>query len=157
MHPADSEDQPGIHGVWQLASYYVENLRTAERTEVFGPNPKGVLILLPEGRMTAMLTPTNRKQPATEKAQADAFRNLIAYSGMYRLEPPDRFVTTVDIAWFEPWVGSRQPRRFTLRDDVLEITSGPKQEPLMGDEPMLAVLQWVRESSVAPQISSRVA
>lgn len=156
-YPNDSTDEPNIYGVWRLQGYYVENLQTGERIEVFGPDPKGILILLPEGRMTAMLTPTQRKQPATDEEQADAFRNLIAYSGVYRLEPPDRFVTTVDIAWFEPWVGSEQPRRFTVDGDVLEIISGPSREPLMGDEPMIAVLRWVRESRVAPEISSRVA
>jgi hypothetical protein len=36
--------------------YYLENVDTAERTEVFAANPNGVLILLPEGRMAAIVT-----------------------------------------------------------------------------------------------------
>jgi Lipocalin-like domain len=92
-------DVPDIYGVWRLQSYYLENMETAERTEVFGPKPNGVLILLPEGRMAAIITPTEQRQPTTEADEASAFRNLITYSGLYRLEPPDRFVTTVDVAW----------------------------------------------------------
>jgi lipocalin-like protein len=118
-------DVPDIYGVWRLQSYYLENMETAERTEVFGPKPNGVLILLPEGRMAAIITPTEQRQPTTEADEASAFRNLITYSGLYRLEPPDRFVTTVDVAWFQPWTGSQQARRFALHDDTLEIVSDP--------------------------------
>jgi hypothetical protein len=81
-------DVPDIYGVWRLQSYYLENMQTAERTKVFGPTPNGVLILLPEGR-PAIITPTEQRQPATEADEASAFRNLIAYSRLYRLEPPD--------------------------------------------------------------------
>jgi hypothetical protein len=30
-------DVPDIYGVWRLQSYYLENMETAERTEVFAP------------------------------------------------------------------------------------------------------------------------
>src|SRR5262245_41307921 len=98
-------DLPDICGVWRLRSYYLQNLQTDERTQPNGDRPNGVLILLPEGRMAAILTPGEQMRPETEADQAEAFRKLVAYSGRYRLEPPDRFVTTVDIAWFQPWVG----------------------------------------------------
>jgi hypothetical protein len=133
-------DVPDIYGVWRLQSYYLENMETAERTEVFGPKPNGVLILLPEGRMAAIITPTEQRQPTTEADEASAFRNLITYSGLYRLEPPDRFVTTVDVAWFQPWTGSQQARRFALHDDTLEIVSDPHRLPLAPDALTIAVV-----------------
>jgi Lipocalin-like domain len=142
-------DVPDIYGVWRLQSYYLENMETAERTEVFGPEPNGVLILFPEGRMAAIITPTEQRQPATEADEASAFRNLIAYSGLYRLEPPDRFVTTVDVAWFQPWIGSQQARRFALHDDTLDIVSDPHRLPLVPDALTIAVLSWVRESTAS--------
>jgi hypothetical protein len=43
--------------------------------------------------------------------QAEAFQKLVAYSGLYRIESPDRFVTAIDVAWFEPWLGSEQARK----------------------------------------------
>jgi len=40
-----------IAGVWILRSFHMEDLKSGQRTEVFGPNPRGVLIIHPGGRM----------------------------------------------------------------------------------------------------------
>jgi hypothetical protein len=140
-------DLPDICCVWRPRSHYLENEQTGERTEVFGPRPNGVLILFPDGRMAAIITPTEQRQPATEADEASAFRNPIAYSELYRLEPPDRFVTTVDVAWFQPWIGSQQARRFALHDDTPNIVSDSHRLPPAPDALTIAVLPWVRESS----------
>lgn len=145
-------DRAAIHGVWRLKSYNLENLQTGERTDVFGPNPNGVLTLLPEGRMFALLTPGDRKRPVSEADEASAFRNLLAYSGRYRLEPPDRFVTTVDVASLESWVGSEQSRKFRLDGDTLDITIGPARMSLTGDAMVMNVLSWVREHTIALKV-----
>ncbi|WP_029117478.1 lipocalin-like domain-containing protein [Mycobacterium sp. URHB0044] len=147
-------DQTTIHGVWRLKSYYLENLQTGERTHVFGSNPNGVLTLLPEGRMFALLTPGERTRPETEADEANAFRNLLAYSGRYRLEPPDRFVTTVDVASLESWVGSEQARKFRLHGDALDITIGPARMSLTGDAMVMNVLSWVRERNGALKVTA---
>jgi hypothetical protein len=136
---------PDVFGVWRLRSYFLKNVETDERIDPFGAQPNGVLILLPEGRMAALLTPQEQKQPATEADEADAFRRMIAYSGLFRLEPPDRFITTVDVAWFKPWVGSRQARKYMLGEDTLDIISDPTRTPLTGDALVVGVLSWVRE------------
>jgi hypothetical protein len=99
----------------------------------------------PEGRAVAVMTPAEQRKPATEADQAQAFQKLVAYSGRYRVEPPDRLVTTVDIAWFEPWVGSQQARKFTVNGDTLQIVSEPTRTPLTGDALVIGVLSWVRE------------
>jgi Lipocalin-like domain len=75
-------DVPDIYGVWCLQSYYLENMETAERTEVFGPTPNGVLDSASRRSHGAIITPTEQRQPATEADEASAFRNLIAYSGL---------------------------------------------------------------------------
>jgi hypothetical protein len=142
-------DIPDICGIWRLQSCYLKNLQSDERSEPYGVRPNGVLILLPEGRMAALLTPTEQKRPETEADQADAFRKLVAYSGHYRLEPPDRFVTLVDIAWLQPWVGSQQARRFALQGDTLDIITEPKQGLFTGDAMVIYVLSWVRENTTA--------
>ena len=146
--------QTSIHGVWRLKSCYLEHLQTGERTDLFGPNPNGVLTLLPEGRMFALLTPGERKRPASEADEASAFRNLLAYSGRYRLEPPDHFVTTVDVASLESWVGSEQSRKFRLDGDRLDITVGPARMSRTGDAMVMNVLSWVRESTIALKVSA---
>lgn len=138
---------PDLFGAWRLRRYYLTNVQTRERIDPFGAQPNGVLILLPEGRMVALLTPEEQKQPATEAEEADAFRRMIAYSGLYQLEPPDRFVTTVDAAWFHPWVGSNQARRFKLNDNTLDNISDPTRIPLTGDALVFGTLSWVRETA----------
>ncbi|GAB7146588.1 lipocalin-like domain-containing protein [Mycobacterium riyadhense] len=137
-----------VFGVWRLRSYFLQNVKTSERIEPFGARPNGVLILLPEGRMAALLTAEGQKLPATEAEEADAFRHTIAYSGQFRLEPPDRFITMVDVAWSQPWVGSEQARKFALDGETLHIISDPTRSPLTGDDVVEGVLSWVRERAM---------
>ena len=138
-----------ISGVWRLRAFYSEDVATGRRTEPFGPNPNGVLILHPEGRMVALLTPAERTAPTTDAERSVAFQQLVAYSGRYRLEPPDQFITTVDIAWFQPWVGSEHPRSYRFGGDTLDIVSAPVRTPLTGDALVRGVVSWVREGSAA--------
>ncbi|HEX2213526.1 MAG TPA: lipocalin-like domain-containing protein [Mycobacterium sp.] len=139
-------DLPDICGVWRLRSYLLRNLATGEDTEVFGSEPNGVLILLPEGRMAGIVTPSEQTPPVTEADRAAAFQKLIAYSGRYRLEPPNRFITSVDVAWYQPWLEKEQARSFALDGDMLEITSDPTTTPLTGDAPVIGLLSWRRET-----------
>ena len=99
----------------------------------------------PEGRMIGVITPAERRAPTTETEQAAAFQKLIAYSGRYRLEPPNRFVTTVDVAWLQPWVGTEQARTYKLDGDLLDIVSAPTRVPLTGNALVAGVLSWERE------------
>ena len=138
-------DMPDITGVWRLRSYSLKNLETGELFQPYGDRPDGVLILLPEGRMVALTHPSDRKPPETEADQADIFRRMLAYSGPYRLEPPDRFVTTVDVAWNPLWIGSEQARTFTLDGDSLNVVSSPSKYPPAGDALVVGILSWVRE------------
>jgi len=140
-------DVPGVCGVWRLRSYYLQDVETGARIEPFGPNPRGVIVLHPEGRMTTVLTPAEQGAPATETDQAKAFRSMVAYSGLYRLEPPNRFITTVDVTWFQPWLGSEQSRKYSLHENTLDVVSDPTSTPLTGDASVIAVLSWVRESA----------
>jgi hypothetical protein len=57
-------------------------------------------------------------------------------------------VTSVDIAWFEPWVGSEQARDFVVNGDTLDIVSMPTRGPLTGDALVVGVLSWIRESAL---------
>jgi Lipocalin-like domain len=138
-------DNPDISGVCRLRAFLLEDVQTGKRFESFGPNPRGALIMHPEGRMVAVLTPAEQKAPTTETEQAAAFQRLIAYSGCYRLEPPNRFVTTVDVAWLQPLVGTEQARTYKFDGDTLDIVTAPARVPLTGDALVIGVLSWERE------------
>lgn len=96
--------------------------------------------------MAGIVTPSEQPPPVTDADRADAFQKLIAYSGHYRLEPPNRFVTSVDVAWYQPWLEEEQARSFHIQGDVLDITSDPTTTPLTGGASVVGVLSWLRES-----------
>lgn len=149
----------GVLGVWTLRSLSMENVETKERSEPFGPEPRGSLILHPDGRMMALITPRERITPITEAEQAAALQKLVAYSGRYRLEPPDRFVTSVDVAWFEGWIGTDQARTYVLDGDRLDILTPPALMPQPGGDPVsvVSILSWTREAPIAAEEPRQVA
>jgi hypothetical protein len=140
-----THDSSSLFGVWLRRSYQLEDVATGKRTDTFGPNPSGALILHPDGRMIGVITPKPGPQPASDAERAEAYRNMVAYSGRYRLVPPDGFVTNVDIAWFPGWVGSEQARFYKLDGDRLDIVTAPTRTPRTGDALVRGVLSWVRE------------
>src|SRR5215471_4283926 len=145
---SDMTNLSDVIGIWRLRSCYLEIMETGERIEPYGARPNGVFMIHPDGRVAVVMTSEEQRKPATAADQAEAFQKLVAYSGLYRVEPPDRLVTAVDIAWFEPWVGSEQARRFAVKGDTLEIVSEPTRSPLTGDALVIGVLSWIREGKM---------
>ncbi|NKM26541.1 hypothetical protein GFM18_17805 [Rhizobium laguerreae] len=140
-YPMHAKD---LVGIWIIESFHMEDCATGKRTQPWGERPSGAVTFNPEGRMFALITPDGRSDPKTEADEAVAFRSMLAYSGQYRVEPPNRLVTTVDIAWFEPWVGSEQVRYCNLSGDSLTLTSAPLNMPQQ-NALMFAVVTWRRE------------
>ena len=117
----------------------MEDVDTGRRSKPFGPAPRGTLILHPDGHMTAMISPRERTPD---------LQSFIAYSGRYRLEPPDRLVTAVDVAWIDAWVGTDQVRTYALDGDTLDLRTPagrmPRQEG--GEMTVMGMMSWVREA-----------
>ena len=134
-----------VTGVWLLRAFQVENMDTGDVSEPFGPDPRGTM-MFHDGRVVALLTPGRRAAPSTDADRARAFQQLVACSGPYRLEPPDQFVIEVDIAWFEPWIGTEQVRTYTIDGDRMEIVSTPTRLPRPNgtDATVVARLSWLR-------------
>lgn len=131
-------------GIWIVRSFYVEDCRTGERSQPWGDRPSGTVMFHPEGWMFALTTPDGRSRPAAEADEAAVFRSMLAYSGPYRLEPPNKLVTSVDMAGFEPWVGSEQVRYCATDGDRLTLTSTPLNMPQQQTAPVFAVVGWTR-------------
>lgn len=131
-------------GVWKLHSFDLTDTVTGEKRQPLGPSPRGSLVLHPSGRMIAVLTPSDRKPPITAEEKAAAFDAMYAYSGPYRLEG-DEFVTSVDVAWFEPWISSEQRRTFRIDGDRMRIVSAPVRSPAFAN-PIIGTLVWTREA-----------
>jgi hypothetical protein len=129
-----------LTGVWILRSAYLRRVDDGEKILTYGDNPRGVLILHEGGRMAAIITPSDQTGDAPPPR-----RNLLAYSGRYRIEPGNRFVTDVDIAWIPNWVGTPQGRNFALRDGVLDIVSDPMPVEFLDGAMAIGILTWARE------------
>ena len=141
--PALADEQQQLVGVWKLQKYEVEFQDTGERTAPFGNNPNGYGIFTPEGRTMAILTAEDRKVPQTDADRADAFRSMVAYTGTYRIEG-DRWITKVDTAWNEAWIGTDQIRFFRLDGDELTVTSNWRPYPLFDGRVARGLLVWSR-------------
>lgn len=92
--------------------------------------------------MAAVITAEGRKPAITDEEQIAAFRSLFAYSGKYRLEGSDKFITKVEVAWNEAWVGTDQVRNYKVDGDRLTIVT-PNVNFDGGI--MTAILSWERE------------
>jgi len=133
-------------GTWIIESFHMEDCATGRRTQPWGEQPSGTVIFGSDGRMFALITAGGRSAPAVEADEAAAFRSMLAYSGHYRIEPPNQLVTRGDIAWLEPWVGSEQVRYCELSGDSLLHTSAPLDLPRQA-EAAFAVVIWRKEAA----------
>ena len=141
--PGFAVEREQLLGVWKLQTYEIEFQDTGEREASFGAHPNGFIIFTPEGRMMAVLTAEDRKVPQTDADRVAAFRSMYAYSGIYRLED-DRWITRVDTAWNESWVGTDQVRLYRLDGDTLTVTSNWRTYPNYDGRIARGFLTWVR-------------
>jgi hypothetical protein len=109
-------------GNWRLVSS--QAIVDGQAHDLFGPDPKGYLILTPQGRLCALTTAAYRKPGDDDKERAALHRSMMAYTGRYRVEGDD-FVTVVEASWNESWNGTEQRRHFRVEGDRLFIESAP--------------------------------
>ncbi len=141
--PQLTSNAAGVVGTWQLLSIQFEFADTGECVDVYGPDPSGFLILTNGRRLMGIVTAAGRAIPKTEADRADLFESMMAYSGKYRVEGENKFVTAVDVAWHPAWSGE-QTRFFALEGDVLSITTPQQTVPLFPGRPGRGVLRWRR-------------
>ena len=141
--PVLADERQQLVGVWRLQTYDVEFQDTGEHAAPFGAHPNGFGIFTPEGRTMGILTAEGRKAPQTDADRAAAFQGMVAYSGTYRLED-DRWITTVDIAWNEAWMGTEQVRFYRVEGDTLTVTSNWRPYPLFDGRVARGLLTWIK-------------
>ena len=110
-----------VFGNWKRISLYTEDAQSKQRVNPYAEQPKGHAVITAD-RLFALVAADGRKPPQTSDEQAAAFRSMIAYTGKYGVEN-DKFVTTVDLAWNEAWVGTEQVRFWRVDRDKLSRIS----------------------------------
>lgn len=132
-----------VVGTWELLSIQFEFADTGECVDLYGPNPSGFLIFTNGGRLMGIVTAAGRAIPKTEADRAGLFESMMAYSGKYRAEGGNKFVTVVDVAWHPAW-NDEQTRFFALDGDVLSITTAQQTIPQFPGRLGRGVLRWRR-------------
>jgi hypothetical protein len=131
-------------GTWRLVSFDVEDQTTSGRQPIFGPTPKGRLVILENGLMMAMLTAEGRLIPKADEDRVKAFNTMFAYSGRYKIQG-DQFSTDVDISWNEAWTGTAQVRSFCFVGSRLQLISAWAPSLLDPSRTARGILEWERE------------
>jgi hypothetical protein len=138
-----AEQQHPLVGNWKLISYKLI-VGNDEPRDFLGQQPKGYLILTPEGRMMALLTSDTRKFGPSDAERAELEKSMIAYSGKYRIEGGD-FITTVDTSWNEAWNGTEQRRHYSVEGDKLMIEAAPQPSTVFLGKTSYGKLVWERD------------
>ena len=124
----DFEQQ--IQGNWTLVSIY--NELDGKKSDVFGPNPRGSLILTPDGRfsfvvMAASLpkfAANNRVKGTPEENQA-VVQGSVAYFGTYKTVNEKEKTVSLQIegSTFPNWDGQNQTRVMLVVGDEMKLTN----------------------------------
>jgi len=132
-----------IIGSWKLLSFYDESVDSGKKADVFGENPRGLLILTADGRIAMTLLDKSR-QPAkgplpTDAEAAELFKTMLAYVGRYDIDPTTteagaKMVIRSEVASNPRLEGV--DRGFLVRVDGNKLifkTTPPARSPLTGE------------------------
>ena len=112
-----------LAGTWKVVSL-ITKFNGGDAVEPFGPNPKGTLVLTPEGQWIIILTRANREPAKNLEEKAALLDSMLAYSGKYTIEG-NRMMIRVDTTWNEIYsaANQNQTRFFNIEGDKLTIRS----------------------------------
>jgi lipocalin-like protein len=108
-------------GTWKLTAWVVQVIGEDSR-EPYGPNPKGRLVITPEGHWITIITGANRRPAKTADEKAALLDSVIAYSGKYTIEG-NKITIRVDMSSNEIFTGANQDqtRLFKIEGDILTV------------------------------------
>jgi hypothetical protein len=143
---AGGQQKTDLIGTWKLVSAW-STRPNGERVPLYGEHPIGFLTYTRAGRMTAIISDSQRRPLSSEDRlavpmpeRAAAFSNFVAYAGTFRVEG-DRVIHHVEISWLQNWVGTDQVRKMKLEGNRLTL-----QPPIrtLGGEQRVNELVWER-------------
>ncbi|WP_426439665.1 lipocalin-like domain-containing protein [Bradyrhizobium genosp. P] len=141
--PAFAAGPDSLIGNWKLVSSQVV-VEGQPPQDLFGSNPRGYLVLTPDGRSIVLTTADGRKAGMGDAERAALHKSMLAYTGKYRVEGDD-FITVVDLSWNEAWNGTEQRRHFRIEGDKLFIESAPGPSIVFPGKIDFRRIVWERE------------
>lgn len=121
-----------LQGSWMLVSEYVE--KDGKKTEAFGPNARGSMILAADGHFSIMLMRASlpefaakSRMKGTDDENRAIVQGSVAYFGRYTVESEKEQTVNlnlhVDGSTFSHWDGQDQKRVMTIEGDKLMVTT----------------------------------
>jgi lipocalin-like protein len=115
-------------GTWTLVSNVTE--QGGNKTDTFGPHPKGILTVDANGRYVLAIVraglpkvASNNRTTATPEENKAIVQGSIVHFGTLSLNAADKTISfKIETATFPNWDGTEQQRAFTLTGDELQYT-----------------------------------
>jgi hypothetical protein len=126
-----ANDSATLVGTWKLVSFVNEFQDGSEPRRAYGNHPTGYIIFTADGRFMSVVEAEGRKPPENDEQRAAAFRSMIAYTGMYRVEG-DKITTKVDVSWNPAWVGTEQIRNYRPEGNQFKVVTPWAMSPNFG-------------------------
>jgi len=116
-------------GTWTLVSAVTE--QGGNKTDTFGSNPKGILMVDANGRYVIAFSRTdlpkvasNNRTTATAEENKAIVAGSLAHFGTLSVNAADKtFTFKIEAATFPNWSGTEQKRPFTISGDQLRYTA----------------------------------
>jgi polyisoprenoid-binding protein YceI len=124
--PAWAQSMKDLAGTYTLVSSVTEQGGT--KTETFGPNPKGMLVLDAGGRYVISFRraelakiATNNRTTGTADENKAVVASTLSHFGTYSVDGAAKtLVFKIEASSFPNWDGTSQSRAFTLTGDELK-------------------------------------
>ncbi len=117
-----------LAGTWTLVSTVTE--QGGNKTDIYGPNPKGILMVDANGRYVIAFAradlpkiASNNRTTATPEENKAIVGGSITHFGTLSVNAADKTITfKIETATFPNWDGTEQKRPFTVTGDELTYT-----------------------------------
>lgn len=133
-------------GTWKLVSVIREEIPSGLKMDLLGPDPKGFINYLADGRMMVIVVGSDRKKPvgnvATSAEAESLFRSMNSYAGTYAVTD-DEVTHHVDISFNETWTDTKQTRFYTLEASRLTLSTSVSPDPYDGKMSVRSLI-WER-------------
>ena len=115
-------------GTWTLVSAI--NEQGGDKTDIYGPHPKGILAVDATGRYVLVIAradlpkvASNNRTTATPEESQAIVQGSIAHFGTVSVNAADQTLTfKIETSLFPKWDGTEQQRPFTITGDALTYT-----------------------------------
>ncbi len=134
-----------VAGTWKVVSWLTK-FDGGDIAEPYAANPKGRLVLTPEGQWLIILTGANRRPAKNIDEKAALLDSTLAYSGKYTIEG-NRMTIRVDMSSNEIYTGAsqNQTRFFNIDGDKLTIRTPEIESAVRPGQKAVGTIIFERE------------